>query len=934
VVATGGTNAMMMLMMAPRRFAAIAAMLTACGSARLVDVRQLEPGDTCAAGGVVVNTGEDSNGDGVLEPDEIESSEPICNGIDSQGALVDTALEPPGANCTDGGTRVRTGVDANNDGVLEDSEVQSTVYICNGGTGAPTLVSVLSEPPGGNCQFGGDVVRVGVDSNHDGTLEPSEVTSTSYVCTGSVPINEVINGDFYLRNSFDQALLVGVKQITGTLYVMPDPALTDPVAPALQQAYQVQIYKTCHAVSLPQLAHLNGLAVKPGASLTLLGAPALVDVGAGGIVVTPTALGSLDLSALGTVNGNVTFDAPTLNSLDLSSLTQVTGTLAFANTSLPTLSAPQLATTGALQLSTDGALKAVAFPALTSIGGPLVIDDFPQLASLDARSLATVQRLELRDLPLLSDAQSRFDALAQLPAGLVLDNVGWVTLQPLAALASCDVVHVSNLAQATNVDLPQLATVTSISITACTQLATLSGFANVTSLTSLTIAGNTSLINLPGFSALQGISSALTLEQNGLTTLDGFPALQNVTLLTIQFNSALTQLVGFPALVTADQIVINYNSPLTTVSGFQNLKTLTSTTGKGLTIQNQPNLTSIAMPQLISGSMFVDDSPLTTAAFPKLTDSSMGGGVVLWGSSLHDLTGFQAMQKGGLGIEGASELVSFSLPNLQTGGFAVRDAPNLTTIQMPSLLTAAFELQSLPSLTDFEAPLLHQVTDFSIIDVDALAELRFPAVQETEVFYISNAGSLELLEMPALTQIDNDTGLGIYITAFNLPACQIDELIAQANYTGESTYSASPPCQTIDRCRLVAPVDATIAANAAFDAVGQVRILGLTDLTSGIDASVVERFQVGYGPRGTSPVDPTWTWSTATPTSGWNDATAVGFDEYRGTLSLASGTYDVAARFSGDGGHTWTECDLDEGPGSDGSEDGYQISNAGHVGVP
>jgi hypothetical protein len=43
---------------------------------------------------------------------------------------------------------------------------------------------VVSEPPGPNCAAGGNEVMSGLDSNHNGVLDASEVTSRSYVCNG------------------------------------------------------------------------------------------------------------------------------------------------------------------------------------------------------------------------------------------------------------------------------------------------------------------------------------------------------------------------------------------------------------------------------------------------------------------------------------------------------------------------------------------------------------------------------------------------------------------------------------------------------------------------------------------------------------------------------------------------------------------------------
>ena len=56
------------------------------------------------------------------------------NGADGKNTLVNTITEPTGANCANGGTRIEVGLDANNDGVLNSGEINSslTKYVCNG----------------------------------------------------------------------------------------------------------------------------------------------------------------------------------------------------------------------------------------------------------------------------------------------------------------------------------------------------------------------------------------------------------------------------------------------------------------------------------------------------------------------------------------------------------------------------------------------------------------------------------------------------------------------------------------------------------------------------------------------------------------------------------------------------------------------------------
>src|SRR4051812_47455607 len=62
----------------------------------------------------------------------------------------------------------------------------------NGNNGLNTLVAVSAEPVGANCSGGGVKVDSGLDANANASLEASEVASTSYVCNGSVPTGTVV----------------------------------------------------------------------------------------------------------------------------------------------------------------------------------------------------------------------------------------------------------------------------------------------------------------------------------------------------------------------------------------------------------------------------------------------------------------------------------------------------------------------------------------------------------------------------------------------------------------------------------------------------------------------------------------------------------------------------------------------------------------------
>ena len=84
-----------------------------------------------------------------------------------------------------GGTKVDSGIDANGDGTLQDSEVQTTSVICSVQVLANVLVESHIILPGdatSHCTEGGIRMTAGVDMNGNHVLDPSEITSTSDIC--------------------------------------------------------------------------------------------------------------------------------------------------------------------------------------------------------------------------------------------------------------------------------------------------------------------------------------------------------------------------------------------------------------------------------------------------------------------------------------------------------------------------------------------------------------------------------------------------------------------------------------------------------------------------------------------------------------------------------------------------------------------------------
>jgi hypothetical protein len=139
------------------------------------------------------------------------------NGTNGQNTLAKTTTEAAGSNCTTGGIKIEYGLDANNNGTLDVSEINATLtkYVCNGAVGAMgatgaqgiqgiqgvagtsgtngvdgknTLAKTTTEAAGANCTTGGVKIEYGLDANNNGTLDAGEInaTLTKYVCNGAV----------------------------------------------------------------------------------------------------------------------------------------------------------------------------------------------------------------------------------------------------------------------------------------------------------------------------------------------------------------------------------------------------------------------------------------------------------------------------------------------------------------------------------------------------------------------------------------------------------------------------------------------------------------------------------------------------------------------------------------------------------------------------
>ena len=143
--------------------------------------------DDCPHGGVELEYGIDANTNGELDDDEVNGSYSICHGEPGPAGQACESVEqpdgsfevqclgqesvpiPPGPP----GEKGEPGVDGANGEPGVD-----------GAPGLTALVTTTAEEAGDACAAGGVRVDSGLDSDNSGTLEASEITQTSAVCHG------------------------------------------------------------------------------------------------------------------------------------------------------------------------------------------------------------------------------------------------------------------------------------------------------------------------------------------------------------------------------------------------------------------------------------------------------------------------------------------------------------------------------------------------------------------------------------------------------------------------------------------------------------------------------------------------------------------------------------------------------------------------------
>jgi hypothetical protein len=148
------------------------------------------------------------------------------------------------------------------------------------------------EPPGANCRNGGIAIETGIDANGDGMLAGGEVQSIEYVCKDPHAIDDNVT----IHSWDDLASLDGITTITGSLVIdapMVDAIVLTELEVIGGDLYCGAWYQPCNLVllSLPQLQTVGDIVMCPA---NAYGVTCACDVGT-------MPLSAIELSSLASV---------------------------------------------------------------------------------------------------------------------------------------------------------------------------------------------------------------------------------------------------------------------------------------------------------------------------------------------------------------------------------------------------------------------------------------------------------------------------------------------------------------------------------------------------------------------------------------------------------------------------------------------------------
>ena len=438
--------------------------------------------------------------------------------------------------------------------------------------GPNTLVRVDSEPAGINCEEGGVAIQTGLDLDGDAFLDNDEIVSTQYVCNGVSPVEcsggTIIEGTVVVSETAELAQLAGVNCVDGDLLIAGTDTTELDLLSLETVTGDIVIAGNSQLTSLAGVASLRNV----GRRALIQGNPILADLGSLGTLERALGLtiigndGLTDLRGLegltdSRINLNITNNGELVSLAGLENMTSSTEIVTIrSNRKLTDATAlANLRTVNFIDISGNVELQELRLSSLEKIDLRFIVDSNPALVTFEAPVLATIGDL------------TSFNG-----------NTALVTLS-LPSLLTAQNVWIRSDASLTSVSVPNLSFITgNLELSTAPALAG-ADFGSLLSIGGNFLVSKTRLGSFVGFAQVSGIGGTMTVTQNhSLPNFSGLVALERVSgNLATTMNNNLSSFAGLDAFAeVGGDLTITGNGSLapSTAQAFANSITVRGTT--------------------------------------------------------------------------------------------------------------------------------------------------------------------------------------------------------------------------------------------------------------------------------------------------------------------------------------------------------------------
>jgi hypothetical protein len=368
--------------------------------------------------------------------------------------LVRVDPEAAGANCANGGVAIQTGLDSNHDGVLQDDEIDSTQFVCSaasplrceGSSSLSGIVTISSDAELAQLStvdcIDGDLVVSGLDVSTIASMPLATVTG-SIVIAG--------NNNLTSLDGFDQltkvgrvysvqanASLVDLSSLgkierAGTLMVIGNDSLQnlDGLQALTAMPANLQIMNNPSLESLTGLDNLltaQQITIKANSHLTSVAAldklrsSQQLEI-SGNSVLQTVALASLQKNDFTLkINAN-----PILTSISLPALATSSSVEAVSNPALVSISTPELLISNFFWVNSDTSIQTVSAPKLSFVTGDVLFWELPNLTTADFHSMTAVGgKLTFLHVPQLANFDG-FSAVSSIAGDFTVQGSNAIT---------------------------------------------------------------------------------------------------------------------------------------------------------------------------------------------------------------------------------------------------------------------------------------------------------------------------------------------------------------------------------------------------------------------------------------------------------------------------------------------------------------------------